>query len=127
MSAHRTILALSFFYTFGLSTIAFAQQHFESGATTVVAASSSEGAAQSDGTRTSPGVATTQEANVRPTITPPGTVNDTQPVANRTATGSPRRLGPDQGNSECATPNQPIADNDSLMAQCASSRASSNK
>ena len=96
MGAHRAILALSLFPIFGLSNAAFAQQHFDTAATAVVLARSSEAERQNYGTRPSTNIAATPEKNVWHTIAPPGTVDDTQPVINRTATGRPRRLGSDQ-------------------------------
>ena len=96
MSAHRAVLALSFFYAFGLSNVAFAQQQSNSAAPIIVIANSLEVAAQTEGARPSTNIAAKPEADVRPVIVPPGTVDDTQPVTDRTATGRPRRLGPDR-------------------------------
>jgi hypothetical protein len=96
MSAHRAVFALSFVYAFGLSNAAFAQQQSGSAAPTIVLANSLEVAARTEGTRPSTDVAAKVDANVRPAVVPPGTINDTQPVTDRTATGRPRRLGPDR-------------------------------
>jgi len=96
MSAHRAVFALSIFYAFGLSNVAFAQQQSGSAAPTIVLANSLEVAVQTEGTRPSTNAAAKLEADVRPGVVPPGTINDTRPVTDRTATGRPRSLGPDR-------------------------------
>jgi hypothetical protein len=96
MSAHRAVFALSIFYAFGFSNVAFAQQQSDPAAPTIALANSIEVAARTEGTRPSTDVAAKVDANVRPAVVPPGTVADPQPVTDRTATGTPRRLGPDR-------------------------------
>jgi hypothetical protein len=109
MSAYRAVLALSLFYTFELSNVAFAQQQSASASPTAVLANSLEITAQTAGTQPSTNFAAKPEADARPVIVPPGTVEDTKPTANRIATGGPRHLGPERAEQE-PSPDPVVAD-----------------